>query len=85
MQARSLALQESGPGVKKAFTLDDIISGAYTADKFNGTWVSETEIFYQVDELLLLFDVTKQKSEIIARSNYFVSVHGCINEKKEEV
>ncbi|XP_011501631.1 PREDICTED: venom dipeptidyl peptidase 4 [Ceratosolen solmsi marchali] len=57
--------------VKKAFTLDDIISNAYSSDTFNGTWISETEIFYRVDELLLKFDVTIQKSDIVMRNRLF--------------
>jgi hypothetical protein len=59
--------------LKKAFSLDDIISNAYSSDTFNGTWISGTEIFYRVDELLLKFDVTVQKSDIIARNRLFVS------------
>lgn len=62
------------PGKKKAFTLDDVINNAYASDSFNGTWFSDTEIFYRIDELLLKFDVNTQTSQVIAKNALFVSI-----------
>ncbi|KAJ8683546.1 hypothetical protein QAD02_019338, partial [Eretmocerus hayati] len=60
---------------KRAFSLEDILSNAYGGDSFNGSWISETEIFYRVDNLLLKFDVTTQNSEIITRDSLFDDPH----------
>ncbi|XP_014213445.1 venom dipeptidyl peptidase 4 [Copidosoma floridanum] len=65
------APSQDGSGERKAFSLDDIASNAYTSLSFNGTWISETEIFYRIDELLLVFDVKAQSSKVIANSSIF--------------
>ncbi|OXU21775.1 hypothetical protein TSAR_010761 [Trichomalopsis sarcophagae] len=75
-QAKADTIRTPAPKEKKVFSLDDVISNAYTSDSFNGSWISETEIFYRIEEALLKFDVTTKQSEIIAKDGLFDDVSG---------
>ncbi|XP_058801834.1 venom dipeptidyl peptidase 4-like isoform X2 [Phymastichus coffea] len=58
-------------GAKKPITLDDVLMNALGSDSFNGSWMSDTEIFYRVDQFLVKLDVTTQKTQQIAKNALF--------------
>lgn len=55
-----------GGGSKTPFTLQDIVDDEYSADRWNGTWVSDTEFAYRKQEGdLALLNIVDQKSQIL--------------------
>ncbi|XP_058801114.1 venom dipeptidyl peptidase 4-like [Phymastichus coffea] len=58
-------------GARQAFSLEDITSEAFVSKKFNGTWISDTEIFYRNEDQLLKFNVITRTKEVIATNSVF--------------
>ncbi|XP_014238401.1 venom dipeptidyl peptidase 4 isoform X1 [Trichogramma pretiosum] len=59
---------------KRPYALDEVIATSFSGEGFNGTWISETEIFYRVDERLLKYDVASKTTEEIASDKIFDAV-----------
>jgi len=57
-------------GGKTAFSLKDIVRNEFSAERWNGTWVSDDEFAYRNKEGdLALLSITNQRSEIIVPSD----------------
>ncbi|XP_067000020.2 inactive dipeptidyl peptidase 10 [Anabrus simplex] len=68
-----LSPPDEGPRVKgKKFTLDDILGTHFHPPRFNGTWVSETELVYRdIYEGISIFNADNQTSRVLVSNSTF--------------
>jgi len=48
---------------------EDILRGKFVAERFNGTWISDTELLYRADGIVKYNVETGEKTVIIPQSN----------------